>query len=187
MKRKFTILILLCFMLSGCTNKSVIATSSETETDTTQVIETENNEQILDHTFEVDKVFTGISYKLGEDNTTSEKSTLKMKGTGKKNSTGAYSFQGILKIDGKEYHLSYEQDGSNILSYSSSEGYTRTYGDVYFDADFSSVSIRILDIGWSNEDGNMLTYPCATKPEALEIANKLMKEQLASMGISSLK
>lgn len=173
--------------MSGCSNKSVIATSSETETETTQVIETENKELILDQIFEVDKVFTGVSYKLGEDNKTSEKSTLKMKGTGKKNSTGAYSFQGNLEIDGKEYHLTYELDGSNMLSYSSNEGYARTYGDVYLDSDFSSVSIRILDIGWSNEDGNMLTYPCDTKPEALEIANKLMKEQLSSMGISDLK
>ena len=173
--------------MCGCSNKNVTITSSENETDTTQVIETENKELLIDQIFEIDKVFTGVSYKLGENNLASEKSTLKMKGTGKWNSTGDFSFQGNLEIDGKEYHLTYELDGSNMLSYSSPEGYARTYGDVYLDRDFKSVSIRILDIGWSNEDGNMLTYPCDTKAEALEIANELMKEQLISMGISSLK
>ncbi len=201
MKRNVSILFLICFILSSCSNKNDINTSNGTEIETTLVMETvinksqidtsqsssENNEPILDQAFDVDEIFNGLAYKLGEENSTSEQTILKLKGSGRKNSFGDYWFQGILEIDGKEYHLIYENEEINILSYASSAGYTRTFGQVFINNDFSNVSISITEDGWSNEDGNMLTYPCETKDEGLDIANKLMEEYLLHMGTPKLK
>lgn len=201
MKRNVSILFLICFILSSCSNKIDTDSSNGTEIETTLVMETvidesqvdtsqslsENNEPKLDQAFDVDEIFSGVAYKLGEENSTSEQSILKLKGSGRKNTSGDYWFQGILEIDGKEYHLIYENDGINILSYASSAGYTKTFGQVFINNDFSSVSICVTEDGWSDEDGSMLTYPCETKDEGLEIANKVMEEYLLHMGTPKLK
>lgn len=201
MKRYLIILVLMCFISSGCSNTKDDKTPSSTNIETTLKMETaidegkidtsqsslESNETILDQEFDVEKVLNGVSYKLGEDNSKSEESILKLKGTGRKNSEDELRFQGILEIDGKEYNLIYETGGSNILSYASSAGYTRTYGQVFINNDFSSVSVNVIEDGWSNEDGSMLSYPAETKAEGLEIANKVMEDYLLLMKISKLK
>lgn len=189
MRRKLITVILVCLTITGCSNKTDIKTSNETEIETTLVMETVIEESQIDTTqssFDVEKTLNGVAYKLGEKNTESEQTILKLKGTGRINSNEDLWFQGILEIDGKEYNLIYETDGSNILSYASSAGYTRTYGQVFINNDFSSVTINITADGWSNEDGSMLTYPCETKAEGLEIANKLMEDYLLLMGIPKL-
>jgi len=201
MNKSVIILILVCFIISGCSNKNDIKTPNNTEFETTLNLEivndesqidtsqcsSENKDSILDQEFDVEKVLIGVAYKLGEDNSKSEESILKLKGTGRKNSDDELWFQGVLEIDGKEYNLIYETDGSNILSYASSAGYTRTYGQVFINNDFSSISINIMEDGWSNEDGSMLTYPCETKAEGLEIANKVMEDYLLLMRMPKLK
>ena len=195
MKRYLIILVLMCFISSGCSNTNDDNTPNNTNIETvideskidTSQSSLEDNETILDQEFDVEKVLNGVSYKLGEDNSKSEESILKLKGTGRKNSEDKLWFQGVLEIDGKEYNLIYETGGSNILSYASSAGYTRTYGQVFINNDFSSVSINIIEEGWSNEDGSMLTYPSETKAEGLEIANKVMEDYLLLMRIPKLK
>ncbi|OJV64935.1 MAG: hypothetical protein BGO41_15210 [Clostridiales bacterium 38-18] len=137
--------------------------------------------------FEVEKVLNGIAYKLGEKNTASKESNLKIVGSAKVNTEGELQFEGIFEIDGKAYNLIYESDNSNLLSYASAEGYTRTYGQVFLNNDLSKVSVSILEDGWSNEDGNMLTYPAKTKTEGLAIANEIMIDYLLSMGIPTLE
>lgn len=199
MKRYLIILVLVCFISSGCSNTNDDKTPNNTETtlnmetvndesklDTSQST-LDNSETIFDQEFDVEKVLNGVSYKLGVDNSKSEESVLKLKGTGRNNSEGELWFQGVFEIDGKEYNLIYETGGTNILSYASSAGYTKTYGQVFINNDFSSVSINIIENGWSNEDGSMLTYPSETKAEGLEIANKLMKDYLLLMKIPKLK
>ena len=194
MKRYFVILVLVCFITSGCSNKNdTIETTLNKDTvnnesqPVTSQSSSENNEPITDQEFDVEKVLNGVAYKLGADNSKSEKSILKLKGTGRKNSDDELWFQGVLEIDGKEFNLIYETGGSNILSYASSAGYTRTYGQVFINNDLSSVSINIIEDGWSNEDGSMLTYPCETKAEGLEIANKIMEDYLLLMEMPKLK
>lgn len=194
MKRYFVILVLVCFITNGCSNKNdTIETTLNKDTvnnesqQVTSQSSSENNEPIADQEFDVEKVLNGVAYKLGADNSKSKKSILKLKGTGRNNSNDELWFQGILEIDGKEYNLIYETGGSNILSYASSAGYTRTYGQVFINNDLSSVSINVIEDGWSNEDGSMLTYPCETKAEGLEIANKIMEDYLLLMEMPKLK
>jgi len=174
-------------------DKTVIAINNqntsvdEPTTDASQGNASNSNSSSETQSFEVEKVLNGISYKLGVKNTASKKSNLKIVGSAKVNTEGELWFEGIFEIDGKEYNLRYESGDSNLLSYASAEGYTRTYGQVFLNTDFSKVSVSILEDGWSNEDGNMLTYPGKTKTEGLAIANEIMIDYLLSMGIPTLE
>lgn len=193
MKRNIIMLILLCLILSGCSKKSdnlpTVTTEILAEDDQRDASESssENNESTVDQEFEIEKTYNGAAYQLGEENSNSEPSVLKLKGNGLNKSDGKLWFQGILDIDGKEYNLTFETDGSNMLSYANSEGYTRVYGQAFISNDFSNISINIIEDGWSNEDGSMLTYPCESKAEGLEIANIVMEDYLLLMGIPKLK
>lgn len=193
MKRNIIILILLCIILSGCSKKSdnipIVTTEILAEDDLRDASESssENNKSTVDQEFEIERTFNGVAYQLGEENLNSEPSVLKLKGNGLNKSDGKLWFQGILDIDGKEYNLTFETDGSNMLSYANSEGYTRVYGQAFISNDFSNISISIIEDGWSNEDGSMLTYPCESKEEGLEIANNVMEDYLLLMGIPKLK
>ena len=193
MKRTIIILILLCLILSGCSKKSdnipTVTTeifSADNQSDPSES-SSENYESTVDQEFEIEKTYNGVAYRLGEENSNTEPSVLTLKGNGLNKSDGKLCFQGMLDIDGKEYNLTFETDGSNMLSYANSEGYTRVYGQAFISNDFSNISINIIEDGWSNEDGSMLTYPCESKAEGLEIANNVMEDYLLLMGIPKLK
>ena len=108
MKRYLIFLVLMCFISSGCSNTNDDKTPNNTNNETTLNMESvndeskidtsqsslENNETILDQEFDVEKVLNGVSYKLGEDNSKSKESILKMKGTGRKNSENELWFHG---------------------------------------------------------------------------------------------
>ncbi len=201
MKRNVIILILLCLILSSCSNKKDLKSISNLDNESTFTTEilaeddqreasessTENIESTVDQEFEIEKTYNGVAYQLGEENSNSEPSVLTLKGNGLNKSDGKLWFQGILDIDDKKYNLTFETDGSNMLSYANSEGYTRVYGQAFISNDFSNISINIIEDGWSNEDGSMLTYPCESKAEGLEIANIVMEDYLLLMGIPKLK
>jgi len=122
----------------------------------------------------VEKELEGIAFTLGDHNTYVEASTLKMIGFEEKTLFGKYLFDGTVVIDGHSYHLIFEGAEHNLLTYSSDAGYTRIFGDIYLNQDGSKISIRILENGWSSQDGKMLAYPCKTREEGLEISRDIV-------------
>ncbi len=198
MKIKLALIIILCTLISGCshinasnssieetqlTSLSTEASQSTTESQSTTAAEVTSSEV---ETTSFASTLSGITYNLGEANTHFEPSQIKLSGLISNPSSEVESFGGVFEIDGKEYQLTYSSGGNNLLSYASKSGYTRTYGQVFMNEDFSEIVILVIEDGWSSNEGPMLTYPANNKDEALEIANRLMLDFLVDMDIEKL-
>lgn len=191
MIKKFTLIIILCTFLSGCSNTGATIPSTNETQPTTLSTETTQTSTTVEVTTTsgsvISSTLNGVSYKLGEANTQYEASVIKLSGTITNPSPEVDSFGGVFEIDGREYQLTYTSGGSNLLSYASKGGYTRTYGQVFMNEDFSEVVIMVIEDGWSSNEGPMLTYPANTKEEALTVANRLMVDFLADMEMDKLR
>lgn len=208
MKIKLALIIILCTLISGCSNANpTISSTDETQpttlsTETTEATQTTQTTTAAEVTSseveatsakdesvgsELTNTLSGVAYNLGVANTNYEASVIKISGTVSNPSSGVESFGGVFEIDGREYQLNYSSGGSNLLSYASKAGYTRTFGQAFMNEDFSEIVILVIEDGWSSNEGPMLTYPAINKEEALEIANRLMADYLADMEMEKLR
>lgn len=187
---------------SGCDNmqnqsvdQSTLAESETLESTLNTEVSHSDDVKVID-SVEIETELNGIVYQLGESNHTYQSSTIKVKGNIEEYLDATRSLEGVVIIDGKSYQLRQVKSvatDTNILlyegfiTYASEAGYTRTLGQIFLNSDVTQIAICDEQDGWSNKDGKMLSYPSTTKKEALEVANNVMINYLAALGISNLQ
>jgi len=145
----------------------------------------------------VDRNFQGLIYRLGTDNVGSEKQiNIIVKGKMYRSLSLSKRFKGTIECEGyeipipKDYNLDifFYKSNSGYIYYNIDQGLSLdiTFGRIYINKDFSKFTIAVIEYtdesrragGWSGEDGLMITAPCTSRSEALDISNELMKDSL---------
>jgi hypothetical protein len=138
----------------------------------------------------------GLAYQLGEANMSKAKPVvLVIEGRLKRSLFGNPSFKGEIFVEGEQIPVPWDQrevsirfdgDGYAPLSYFTvmdGSPACYTYGNLFVNRDFSAFTISKFardtpdssHAGWSSEDGFMVTAPAATRAEAIELSNELMR------------
>lgn len=126
--------------------------------------------------------YTGIQYRLGDNNFT-EEITVMFDGYLIKSFIKGDTFQGKIKVGDQELgknNFTLDEFGRGIISKAD-----HSFGDVYFDNREEKLSICILEeddkekgLHWRQSDGLIIAAPASNRTEALEVSNELMKDVL---------
>lgn len=136
-------------------------------------------------TTQVNVMSPGMIIQLG--NSTNETSiTFQLQGTYTKGIVSGSVFSGKIYIDGNVYICSKSKANKEFgaIVTQIKEGKTETYGNLFFDDDFSQFAV--LTNGWNNESGIMIIAPATNRIEALDISNIILESFLESNAINPL-
>jgi len=136
-------------------------------------------------TTQVNIMSPGMIIQLG--NSTNETSTIfQLQGTYTKSIVSGAVFSGKIYIDGEVYICSKSKTNKEFgaMVTQIKEGKTVTFGNLFFDDDFSQFAILLN--GWNNESGIMIIAPAANRIEALDISNIILESFLESNTINPL-
>ena len=142
-----------------------------------------NNEKNVN----INSELNGVFYNLGIENSESVPVTLKFIGSKEVNLFNQYKFNGNCTFNGDEYVIDFDSNEPINFITRTNEGYTTIYGIIFIDNNFTQVTICPTANGWSNEDGDMLTFPSLNKQEAIEVSNQLMRDYFKENGMNELK
>lgn len=135
----------------------------------------------------INETYHGIQYKLG-DSEHKEDVTIKINGWITKKLILKDRFEGAIVINEKEISkLKLDIDNSRewLLGYNKEISEFESFGAIYIKGIFEEFTICVFEkgeesgsSGWSSKDGFMISVPAKSRDEALEISQKLVKNDL---------
>lgn len=155
---------------------------------------------------EVDVRLEGVKYRLGTENASEvQPATILIEGTIRRTLEGHRLFKGTVEIEGESLPVPKGVMKRDTFSARKGAGFTLIYywfenekigkdfplGQLYANDNFSQIALTRFEQredgswNWGGGDGLMLTAPAKDRSEALQLANKLMKELLK--GLEPLK
>lgn len=154
---------------------------------------------------EVSKVYEGILYQLGSENSdVEEKVEIKLVGEVKRKLFSNIKFSGNIQIDSemippahaKEDKIQFEignnhVNGSPITYIDLAADGVSKFGNIYITNDLNTFVITVYaqteDGGssWNSKDGKVIAAPATSREEALEVTNELMNP--TSMNIDNFE
>ncbi|MBN2852144.1 MAG: hypothetical protein JXQ23_05345 [Clostridia bacterium] len=143
----------------------------------------------------IDRTFEAVKYRLGAENADyMEKTSYMIKGK-YSHSLFGHSFKGVIYENGEpisafnnddyDVTINFDETNQGLLYITGEYVSLISYGTIYIDQKFNQIAISLFEQAedsaanektWNSADGLMIAGPAATREEALDISNELMKE-----------
>jgi hypothetical protein len=140
----------------------------------------------------IEKTFDGVFYDLGYEETQNaiQKVNISISGNYRRGLLFSHNFKGSINISNlyvnDDIHIVFDKNNKAYLSDTYYDDklnrlVTETYGIIYIENGFKSISISIFNEesgGWDSEFGEIISAPASTRDEAIGISEKLLKYDL---------
>jgi hypothetical protein len=90
------------------------------------------------------------------------------------------SFAGTITVGDKVFSNVKVTESSVLMSYNKTIGEFRSFGEIIIGDYCREITLCLFEPkgGWSSGDGMMISAPAASRSQALDISNRLMRERL---------
>lgn len=143
---------------------------------------------VYTHPKHIDSSISGVEYRAGNPNEGIKHVAIQAKGTLQKSIRGTLTFVGTIKVSGatqpnpensRTLTIHFNNSGGyGVMAYGwyvNGKGFTREYGLIFTNHNFTEVTILENNTLWTATNGLTIAAPASTRSKAISISNSLMK------------